>query len=112
MTNIKDWVEIAKKYGAVFKNVDFEIDSSGSVRVVAVDKNRDFYIKIPKPVLIPREAIEIDKNHHYILDAFVKEKELRDMLNDYLNFILSDERVKRQKEFFHSFASLPQTLKG
>jgi len=45
MTNIKDWVEIAKKYGAVFKNVDFEIDSSGSVRVVAVDQNRDFYIK-------------------------------------------------------------------
>lgn len=108
--DIKRWMSVAQNYGAVFENIDFELTEDG-VRAVCIDKEKEFTIKVPTPWLIPREAIEIDEDEHYVLESFVREDEVRGVLNEYLDFVLSKERVAEQKRLISEFSALPASLK-
>lgn len=104
------WIKIMQKYGAVFENVKL-VEENGSFSVHAVDKEKESILKAVPSVLIPGEAIEIKNDTHHISESFFIKADLREVFDSYLDFILSDERVERQKKIYESFIDMPKDLK-
>ncbi len=108
--DMKEWVDTARRYGAVFDNVAL-INENESFTVRAIDKKKESLLYVPFPVLLPMEAIEISDKHHYVHISFDIEPDLRAMLNAYLDFILSDERIIKLEKLINNFMHLSSDLK-
>ena len=71
------------------KNVEFQINRHFLVPYLK-NENEEYEIELSFPFFLPLEAIEFDENHHYILTSFVKDDFIRDVLNEYLNWLFKD----------------------
>ena len=67
---------------------------------------------IPFPILLPVTAIEITEDTHQVCKEFDIPDDARELLDEYLAFILSDERVEREKNILDDFISMSDELKS
>lgn len=106
---MKKWMKTARKYGAVFDNVAFVYeDDSFAVRSLYTKRESVFYV--PYPVLLPESEMEITDNLHRVKKSYLIDDELRALLDGYLNYILSDDRVDAFGRLIDGFHSLPGEL--
>lgn len=98
----------ALKKNNKLKNIDFQVNRH-FLTPYAKKENGEYEIKLSFPFVLPLEAIEFDENHHYVLTTFVKDDEMRDALNNYLNWLFKD--INKFKELFDEFDELDDNLK-
>lgn len=107
---MKEWIDIAKKYGAIFENVEL-VYENGSFTAKAIDREKESIIEIQFPILLPQGAIEITDSLHRVRENFDLAPDLRRMLDDYLDFIISDERIAKLENLLDDFIRIPEELK-
>ncbi len=107
---MKEWMDIAKKYGAIFENVKL-VHDNGSFTVKAIDREKESILDIPFPILLSEEAIEVTDDLHRVRENFDLAPDLRGMLDDYLAFILDEERIARLENLLNDFIRIPEVLK-
>jgi hypothetical protein len=67
---------------------------------------------VPEPIVFPSEIIDLDgEDGEYLSKEHIPQDDLREMLNEYLAFILSDSRVDELQRLFREFSQLPESLK-
>jgi len=108
---VEKWMKIAEKYGAIFKNITFERDENDFVKGIAKNPYESFYIEVGFPILQYAEDIIITDDNHEVKKDKVIYNDLRDMLNEYLNFILNNNRIEWLKTLIDEFNKLPRDLK-
>jgi hypothetical protein len=101
------FIKVLKEHNYL-KNIDFQINKHFLVPYLQKE-NEEYEIKLSFPFFLPLEAIEFDDNHHYVLTTFVKEDNLRNILNGYLDWLFKD--IVKYKELFDEFSSLDENLK-
>jgi len=110
--NIDKWKEIATKYGAVFDNIDFVLENEVFVKAIAIDKTKKFYLKVPFPILVYADELIIEDDFNGIKSKIDRPKELEETIKEYLDFVLSEERIEWLRKFLIELNLLPVNVKS
>ncbi|MDQ7011171.1 MAG: hypothetical protein Q9M29_05065, partial [Mariprofundaceae bacterium] len=108
---IEDWMRRAEEFGCRFDNVRFEWTAEAGVRVMAVRPQMNCCVKVGRALLVPRDKLVLTDSAHYVAEDAGLAPEAASLVNEMLDFILSDERVAGFKAMLTSFAALPEPLK-
>lgn len=92
----------------VLKNINFQINKHFLVPYLEKE-NEEYEIRLSFPFFLPLEAIEFDETHHYVLSSFIKDENIRNAMNSYLNWLFKDINIF--KELFDEFENLDKNLK-
>jgi len=93
----------------ILKNINFQVNKHFLIPYLEKE-DEEYEIRLSFPFFLPLEAIEFDENHNYVLSSFVKDGDIRDAINDYLNWLFKD--IELFKELFDEFEKLDENLKN
>ncbi len=110
-TRMLSWMNTARKYGARFQNINI-IYKNASFTLQTIEENKTFEIYIPSNLLINIDDITITNSAHHIKDDLSIQTDKKEMIDEYLDLILSSQRIDTLQSQLHDFINLPQELRN
>jgi len=109
--DIEKWIHVFREYGFYMENVRY-VKKDGTFKAVAIEQEEEVLLSLERPALLPTDMIVLSDTEHTVSENANLPEPLKEVYNQYLDFILSEERILRQEQMFENFRMLPESCRN